>query len=1033
MGQISRIQLRGISRNPSDRLNEDGGCAESLNVYLDQGESAPALKPMDVTSDLGLPDDLKADRIFIHKTQTRDLYIAVDGKSIVWCKTPKPEVILSLKDDEEVQNITSFGNTLGVLTSQYTYWLLYKEGEYSLLGTKVPFPKFKIANYEVAGRALEDEESDEKVVRSFSFGNGSTTEPVRKLSFDALSESYNKNKEIDDEDSLSLIKDLWSKYAEVETLNREQGVFNHQVHAILSVKLMDESEIISAPIVLSAGYDQPLEVDYKHLKSEIYEAGGDGEGSYSNHWYEYETRLTCKLKGAYKIFLKLDEAASLFDSWTDVVDCVNLYVSSRVATDIPKDCALAVDPRMDVTEDSNIDEETGNGYRYIDEVTTAKLRLGNSEYSYEDRHLGACVFRLFKSFTLQEMEMLTNGMVVEVEKEKMSEDDIEGLLDFSKASMVNYDVAFKEGASFNGRLVAYGVKETKEVQVTNLNAVNYTNKALTDEFIAPRPEEFTRDGLQQYYSLTYYYKDNDGNESKLTAKLPVEHPYESELNYIRMGDGIKIGDIDAYANAFQFIICPDSRAYKVDVKFDYYTADGDTVKSEGIGHFDLKPHPFIPSCTYYYGGMEQNLANACLDTDNEYIVGPTSITEDRPNKVYVSEQDSPFVFPVKSRYTFQSKVIGVAVATTALSQGQFGQFPLYVFTEDGIWAMETAADGSFLTSKPLSRDVCINADSITSIDSAVVFVSDKGVMLLQGSQTVNLSPNMTGRHYRLEDSAKVIMQGQADFSGLLPVVSDDTHFQAFMRNATIAYDYPGKRLVCINRSEEYQYIYMLDTQTWHKTAYGIKVETPLNSYPEAYVQGKGEAYSLILYVEDAYRYDDQTFDLFLGEAQGLVPLTEAELRDMFFNGKNYVVVVDDAGKAAIDKASQMADEHAKVTLSYEESKVEVTRIYDFSTILDRQETMTPTKGIIVTRALDLGEPDVLKTITDVRVRGDFRKGAVKFILLGSQDGMAYHPLSTLRGRAWKEFRIVLLADLQPNERISWIDVMYETRFTNKLR
>ena len=41
-----------------------------------------------------------------------------------------------------------------------------------------------------------------------------------------------------------------------------------------------------------------------------------------------------------------------------------------------------------------------------------------------------------------------------------------------------------------------------------------------------------------------------------------------------------------------------------------------------------------------------------------------------------------------------------------------------------------------------------------------------------------------------------------------------------------------------------------------------------------------------------------------------------------------------------------------------------TRIYDFSTILDRQETMTPTKGIIVTRALDLGEPDVLKTITD---------------------------------------------------------------------
>ena len=45
---IKQIQLRGISRSPSDRMTEDGGCAESLNVQLEQQELAPMLTPKKV-------------------------------------------------------------------------------------------------------------------------------------------------------------------------------------------------------------------------------------------------------------------------------------------------------------------------------------------------------------------------------------------------------------------------------------------------------------------------------------------------------------------------------------------------------------------------------------------------------------------------------------------------------------------------------------------------------------------------------------------------------------------------------------------------------------------------------------------------------------------------------------------------------------------------------------------------------------------------------------------------------------------------
>lgn len=39
----------------------------------------------------------------------------------------------------------------------------------------------------------------------------------------------------------------------------------------------------------------------------------------------------------------------------------------------------------------------------------------------------------------------------------------------------------------------------------------------------------------------------------------------------------------------------------------------------------------------------------------------------------------------------------------------------------------------------------------------------------------------------------------------------------------------------------------------------------------------------------------------------------------------------------------------------------------------------------------------------------------------------------VRGKSWKLFRVIVLSSLTPTERLSWIDIDYETRFTNKLR
>lgn len=1085
MGKISRIQLRGISRTPSDRLTEDGGCAESLNVSLDHSELAPSFIPEDVTKELGLPDDLQAEKVFVHKTLTVENYIVAAKSKVQFCKNGAPVDILDLDNNGEiVKNVTSFGNTIGVTTNMYTYWLLYKEGGYSLLGTNIPFPNFTLANYEVGGVSLSEAEEDENVVRSFGFSDYTLPgglSAVRTFSYEALQRSYDKSAAVKDEQSLSLLTEIWEKFAQADAKNRESGIFSNQIHVILAVKLIDRSEIISTPIVLSAGYDQPIDVDYKFVYRDYFEAGGDGENSYSNHTQEYTSSIKCKIKSAYKIFLKLNEASSFYESWKDVIESINIYVSQRIATDLPRSSARMLNPQTVVTEDSNIDEETGNGYRDRIETTTATIELGNSKYSYEDAHIGASVFRLFKKYTLQEFDDLTKGTIVEVDKEAMSDDYIPELLDFSRASMLNSNITFADSATFNSRLIAHGIHETLELQMPCLNAVNYTNKELTGDFVAPRPIEYAKDGIEQYFNLTFYLKDNEGKEMKLTAKHPVHHPYESELDYIRYGDNMSISDIKTYANAFQFIICPDARAYKVDVKFDYYSAEFDTITSESIGHFNLKPHPYLVNCVYYYGGMGENLVDRCLDYDNEYTPGSTSLKEEFPNKVYISELNSPFVFPLQGRYTFQSRVLGVAIATTALSQGQFGQFPLYVFTEDGIWAMETAADGSFVTSKPLSRDVCVNPDSITSIDNAVVFVTDKGVMLLQGSQVVNISPNMNGRHYTIEETAKVILEktiedtiakisktpvdqmvqviqnevGQSIsqqetrasiertaqsiiaeeefFKDLLPILSDSTHFMAFVREATIAYDYPGQRLVFIKKDEKYQYVYKLDTQTWHKTAYGIDLLAPINSYPECLVQGKVYKDSTLVYWYVTDNSSQEEFDYLAGRIRVKMPdLSDETIRGFLYDDR--AIDVTDISEEDIEWLVNEMDFYNVATDFVDtDGSSYFTRIYDLSTILDAADSRIPTRGVIVTRPFDLGAPDVLKTITDIKIRGQYARGAVKFMLLGSMDGINFYVIGTKRGKAWKLFRLIILADLDPTERISWVDVIYEEKFTNRLR
>ena len=172
---------------------------------------------------------------------------------------------------------------------------------------------------------------------------------------------------------------------------------------------------------------------------------------------------------------------------------------------------------------------------------------------------------------------------------------------------------------------------------------------------------------------------------------------------------------------FLFLFYPNINAYKaVIVAYDYLPS---------YYEVPLEQHKFLNGA-FYFGGWDNPAQGG--------YVSSASPTEQRiidlPNKIYTSEVNNPFHFPVLGINTIGTgTILGISSAVKALSEGQFGQFPLYAFTTEGVWALEVSNTGTYTARQPVTREVCINSDSITQIDSAVLFATNRGIMLISGS------------------------------------------------------------------------------------------------------------------------------------------------------------------------------------------------------------------------------------------------------------------------------------------------------------
>lgn len=930
---IKQIQLRGISRNPSDRYTADGGCAESLNVFLDNDETAPALKPVVVNTmqdDRGIamfpnPDwGHSWEAVFIHKTPIfeRAIIKYVDSgatKLGVWgvqsgsaWATTGCTPFMALATGETFIRCVNLGNSLGVVTSNGTYWVLMKDGVYKMLGTSIPFPRFTLANFDYEAN---DDDEEEVVVREVSY-------TVEKSYTTQDGYPVHQPKSGFDEEHLTR---LWEEIDLATATNAASGIYNRQQFAVFAIRLFDGTRIISTPVLLAPGFENPFPTTYTF--------GVEQAGTVLTATEE----ITVTFNAAYKIFMRLDETADFFSDWQDIVDSIEVYLSPQISPDRSK----SEFGDYDVT-------------RTTDVVTAieGELILGSGAGSTLKMYLDSSNFYRVYSAPVNSANITTlrTGIILDT-KDYMTTDNLvtAGIRLDTLSDMKHYETRFDRATLYNNKLIASGISEKVSMSLNIPIAKNYRNPSLEDIFVPEHTYEYA-DSKVQAFRMTFHLRDSAGRSFTVKAR-------NGSSDYFTFG-AETINSESLKSDAYSMIFCPDARAFAVDVQMFYDTLaniTAGTATAVGGATLSLTPHPNL-DCSYWYGDITTEMVSHCTQSGT-YVAGAESYVDDRPNRVYASEMDNPFVFPISSRYTLNSRVLGTAIATNALSTGQFGQFPIYVFTEDGIWAMESASDGTIVSTKPLSREVCSNADSITPIDNAVVFMTEKTVMLISGSQITDIAPFMNGKHYQMElSSTEGQMISGSDWREYVNTLIDTTHFMAFMDRAEIAYDYKGRRLVFVNPDKTFQYIFMLKTSTWHKMfvdgygSNGPRLSNILNAYPDTYINAGPSS-----------RY-----------------------------------------------------------------------IWDLSSKLDVTSS-TSIRGVIVTRPFDLGSPDVRKVINDIRIRGYFNRKDVRYILLGSMDGIHWGVLPSLHGGSYKWFRVILLTSLAPIERVSWIDIDYDTRFQNKLR
>ena len=301
-----------------------------------------------------------------------------------------------------------------------------------------------------------------------------------------------------------------------------------------------------------------------------------------------------------------------------------------------------------------------------------------------------------------------------------------------------------------------------------------------------------------------------------------EEAFEAELNKLGMRretyDRVSTSNY-LYQNLYQLYNTEGSKLYASDedlalyaAEKNYITADHillttkDTTTGEALSDEEKAEKKALAeeikqkldACegnnyAYAVGTPSGNAKYPCIkmsESPVEYEQTNDDDTYIETNRVQVSATNNLFSLPFANSYRFgvsEERIIAIATVVDELSATRFGAFPLYVFTDRGVWSLESGT-GEVLYSNilPVNHDQIINPNTCTALET-VFYITSRGVH------------NLRGR------SSQLISRQIERYTGELT---------EYLKTAQICFQFKYGDLIVYNPEYPYAYVYSLASGFW---------------------------------------------------------------------------------------------------------------------------------------------------------------------------------------------------------------------------
>lgn len=316
-----------------------------------------------------------------------------------------------------------------------------------------------------------------------------------------------------------------------------------------------------------------------------------------------------------------------------------------------------------------------------------------------------------------------------------------------------------------------------------------------------------------------YQNGNSELESSVETKVYA---------YLNTEEGEKIVDLGGIeCRKFMWWYWPDNKITQAVI-----VRKNEENKYERL-RIEFKQHEFLPG-KYWFSDL-RDTDGLFVQVDDDPLKGVATadaVSQRITNRVYLSDVENPFLF--RSRNSIQASlggIIRISSAAQALSEGQYGKFPIYAFCEEGIQPFEVNQDGTLFPAQPIARDVLTNPDSVTQLDGSVVFVTERGLMEVAGRTVRLLSGDIDGYNINEDFIAPALLK----FFGLT-YQSDSSVIREQLQKAKIVYDYANQHLHVFLEEGKRHYVYSREDGAWAAQILEKELVSVVPGYPLSTLQ-----------------------------------------------------------------------------------------------------------------------------------------------------------------------------------------------------